>query len=204
MSTWVTAFISETDTKSTLGGLQAHTTYKIEVNDFGRVSSVERRYDDFNNLHGELVRICGEANLPPMPKKQIFGSLDSSTVEQRKPQLEKIVQAMLKQQEALLERQNLLWNFLEVPLAAVACTRFLIIEGDKKLPYLKQLQKLANEPKYANDRYRLGYQDVVIEEQFDCNPWQSIFFQFFLFSALLCANYYVICMKDETNDDGGA
>jgi len=159
----VTAHISSTDTKSTLGGLQAHTTYRIEISDFGRSLTVDRRYDDFNNLHCELIRICGESNLPPMPKKQFFGSLDSDTVEKRKPQLGLILQTMLKFPEALIEKQNLLWNFLELPVASIACTRFLQAQGDLKVPYLKQLVKIATEDKYVEDRYRLYYPIVMKE-----------------------------------------
>jgi len=160
----VTAHIASTDTKSSLGGLQSHTTYKIAICDFGRNLFVERRYDDFNNLHCELLRICGESNLPPMPKKQFFGSLDIDTVEKRKPQLGLIIQTMLKCPEALIEKQNLLWNFLDLPLASVACTRFLQASNhEQKLAYLKQLVKIATEEKYVEDRYRLYYPAVMKE-----------------------------------------
>lgn len=32
--------------------LNKHTCYIIKVNDFGREYELERRYDDFSNLHG--------------------------------------------------------------------------------------------------------------------------------------------------------
>eukprot|EP00397_Hematodinium_sp_SG-2012_P012612 GEMP01012787.1.p1 GENE.GEMP01012787.1~~GEMP01012787.1.p1 ORF type:complete len:789 (+),score=161.17 GEMP01012787.1:182-2548(+) len=159
----VAARISATEVKHTLGGLQTHTTYKIEVIDFGHSVIVERRYDDFNNLHSELARICGESNLPEMPKKLFFGSMDAETVEKRRPQLELLIQWMLKSSEALLERQNLLWNFLDLPLGAICCVRFLQVEPGMRGAYVRQLVKIVSDDKFAADRYRIAYPAVMRE-----------------------------------------
>lgn len=83
LSTVVTAEIVRTDVKSTMVG--THTVYVIKVNDFDKTKEVERRFDDFNNLHQELSRICGADALSPLPEKGWFKSTDAETVAVRKP-----------------------------------------------------------------------------------------------------------------------
>jgi len=51
---------------------------------------------------------------------------------------------------------------------------------------------------HSNLNYLL--EPKTLREQFDCNPWGAILFQFTLFSAVLLANYYLIKMKFEDDE----
>eukprot|EP00392_Amoebophrya_sp_AT5.2_P010981 g11056.t1 len=120
----VSASIVRAETKS--GLLQSHTTYVIKVNDFGREFEVERRFTDFETLHSDLSRICGTDALPKLPERGWGTSTDPNTVEERKPKLNLVIQACLANKEALFEKSNILWNFLDLSLPAIFCTRAIL------------------------------------------------------------------------------
>lgn len=63
------------------------TFFVPRVNDFGREYELERRYEEFSNLHADLSRICGPDALAPLPEKKMWMSTDQATVEERKPKL---------------------------------------------------------------------------------------------------------------------
>ncbi|CAD7941127.1 unnamed protein product [Amoebophrya sp. A120] len=120
----ISASIVRAETKS--GLLQSHTTYVIKVNDFGREYEVERRFTDFETLHSDLSRICGTDALPRMPERGWGTSTDPNTVEERKPKLNVLLQACLANKEALFEKSNILWNFLDLTLPSIFCTRAIL------------------------------------------------------------------------------
>ena len=43
--------------KSSMGGLKSYTAYLVNVIDFGRAFTIERRFDDFQQLHLSVSEI---------------------------------------------------------------------------------------------------------------------------------------------------
>lgn len=153
----ITCTIPNTETKSGAGGLKSYTAYIINVNDFGRQYTVERRFDDFKNLHETLSKF--EPDCPPMPEKKFWGSADAQVVEERRPKFEKIIQHLVKSESCLFMDDGPIWKFLELSQPAMVATRFLFPKG--RLPNLKTLAKTLD-PKFQNDHaYRLFHEGIL-------------------------------------------
>lgn len=137
-------------------GLKSYTAYHVTVSDFGKTYSIERRFDDFQKLHMDLLSVDGQ--LPPLPEKRMFASTDAAVVAERRPAFERLLRYCLRSEEVACEQNQHLWKFLELPVAAMVVARYLF--KTRRLKYLPQCSKVL-EPKYEKDAYRLCHESVV-------------------------------------------
>lgn len=138
--------------------VQRFTTYVIEVSDFGRTHETHHRYGDFEALHKSIAVECPRVRLPPMPPKGLDGT-DAAVIRTRKVELETILLTMLRMPDVLMERQLLLWKFLDLANPAVVATRFVDVPSSRPST-CKSLAKLVD-PKYKDDIHRLGHNSVT-------------------------------------------
>ncbi|CAD7929005.1 unnamed protein product [Amoebophrya sp. A25] len=124
VSSVINAGIVRAETKT--GLLNSHTTYIIKVSDFGREFEIERRFTDFETLHSDLIRVCGSDALPKLPERGWGTSTNPNIVEERKPKLNMIIQSALANREALFEKSNILWTFLDLTLPSIFSVRGIL------------------------------------------------------------------------------
>lgn len=61
---------------------------KIVDNEATKDWILEKRFSELNQLHNNLiVSLGGEDNLPPFPKKKVFGNTEPDFITQRKREL---------------------------------------------------------------------------------------------------------------------
>ncbi len=60
-----------------------------------------------------------------------------------------------------LEKNLLIWKFLEFEVAGLSAARFVLGPTAVRENLFKSLPKLAQDPKYAADLFRLAHADVV-------------------------------------------
>lgn len=149
--------IPNTEEKSSMGGLKSYTAYLVNVIDFGRAFTIERRFDDFQQLHLSVSEI--DKNLPPMPEKKMFASTDESVVAERRPAFEKLLRYMLRTEEIACHKEQHVWKFLDLPLPAMVAARYLF--KSKRLQYLKQCGKLLDEKYIKEHAYRLCHDSIL-------------------------------------------
>eukprot|EP00929_Paragymnodinium_shiwhaense_P077143 TRINITY_DN39707_c0_g1_i1.p1 TRINITY_DN39707_c0_g1~~TRINITY_DN39707_c0_g1_i1.p1 ORF type:complete len:1008 (-),score=271.90 TRINITY_DN39707_c0_g1_i1:123-3146(-) len=158
--------IPTTEDKSSMGGLKSYTAYCIQVNDFGRTYVVERRFDDFCQLHANLVGL--DPGLPPLPEKKMFASTDASTVAERRPAFEKLLQHMLRSEDIAFESNAYFWKFIEMPDPGMVVARYLY--PSRRIRLLRkgkggepaQMAKIVLDPKYEKDHaYRVCHESVM-------------------------------------------
>lgn len=147
--------IPSTEEKSSM--LKSYTAYIVNVVDFGRAYTIEKRFDDFSKLHADVLEI--DKNLPPLPEKKMFASTDSSVVAERKPAFEKLLKYMLRSEEIAFDKAQHIWKFLELSLPAMVAARFLF--KSQRLNYVKQLGKLLDEKYKEEHAYRLCHESVL-------------------------------------------
>eukprot|EP01100_Stratorugosa_tubuloviscum_P015632 TRINITY_DN910_c1_g4_i1.p2 TRINITY_DN910_c1_g4~~TRINITY_DN910_c1_g4_i1.p2 ORF type:complete len:254 (-),score=105.26 TRINITY_DN910_c1_g4_i1:87-848(-) len=111
-----------------------YTSYKIQVLSNSReLIAVSRRYSDFRALRKQLQEFLPEnVKKLKLPKKQVFGRMDSKFIEARRLQLEVWLQAVLEFQDQIFkdEKQSLL-EFLGL-------VQIINIEPEKKKKEDKQ------------------------------------------------------------------
>eukprot|EP00435_Cladocopium_sp_Y103_P012649 s2843_g3.t1 len=146
--------ITATEERSSM--LKSWSVYLLEVNDFGRKFILEKRFDDFNQLHADLKEI--EPGMPPLPEKKFMASTDASVVAERKPAFEKILRYLLRSDAVVHEKGQTLFKFLELPTAAVVAFRYLF--KTQRISSARQCGKLTD-PKLEKEAYRLGHPAVV-------------------------------------------
>lgn len=93
-----------------------YTVYVVNVVDQfnGRDFNIFRRFSDFDDLHAKLKKKLG-ANVPLLPKKQIFSSMSAKVMENRKIGLGSFLQ-QLAMRDGLLDSDPDLRAFLELDL----------------------------------------------------------------------------------------
>lgn len=137
--------------------IKSFTVYIVHVSDFGRSYQIERRFDDFAKLHAELVDTDG--GIPPIPEKKMWASTDAQTVAERRPAFEKILRYMLRSEECVMEKGQIVWKFLEMPPPAVVAARYMF--KSNRLSYARQCGRLLD-PKYEKEHaYRLAHESLV-------------------------------------------
>lgn len=137
--------------------LKSWSVYMVEVSDFGRKFTVEKRFDDFDRLHADLREL--EPNMPPLPEKKFLQSTDTSVVAERKPAFERILRHLLRSEVAVHEKQQTVFKFLELPTPAIVAFRYLF--KMQRLANARQCGKLTD-PKYEKDHsYRLTHPAIV-------------------------------------------
>ncbi|CAE7255927.1 unnamed protein product [Symbiodinium natans] len=147
--------INTTEERSSM--LKSWSVYMVEVNDFGRKFTVEKRFDDFDRLHADLREM--DAGMPPLPEKKFMQSTDASVVAERKPAFERILRHLLRSEAAVHEKQQTIFKFLELPTPAVVAFRYLF--KTQRLASARQCGKLTD-PKWEKDHaYRLTHPAVV-------------------------------------------
>mmetsp|Transcript_94921 Transcript_94921/g.207588 ORF Transcript_94921/g.207588 Transcript_94921/m.207588 type:complete len:1000 (+) Transcript_94921:35-3034(+) len=145
------------NTEERTGFVKAFTVYIIHISDFGRNYQVERRFDDFAKLHGELSEV--DPGLPPIPEKKMWASTDASTVAERRPAFERILRYMLASEAVMFEKGQALWKFLEIPPPGMVAARYAF--GAQRLSYARQCGKLLD-PKYEKEHaYRLAHDSII-------------------------------------------
>mmetsp|Transcript_82615 Transcript_82615/g.130161 ORF Transcript_82615/g.130161 Transcript_82615/m.130161 type:complete len:944 (+) Transcript_82615:147-2978(+) len=147
--------IPSTEEKSSM--LKSYTAYIVNVVDFGRSYTIERRFDDFSKLHAEVSEI--DKNLPPMPEKKMWSSTDSSIVAERRPAFEKLLKYMLRTEEIAFEKGQIVWKFLELPTPAMVAARYLF--KSQRLSYAKQCGKLLDDKYREEHAYRLFHESIL-------------------------------------------
>ncbi|CAE7804645.1 unnamed protein product, partial [Symbiodinium necroappetens] len=147
--------ITTTEERSSM--LKSWSVYMVEVSDFGRKFTVEKRFDDFDRLHADLREL--EPNMPPLPEKKFLQSTDASVVAERKPAFERILRHLLRSEVAVHEKQQTVFKFLELPTPAIVAFRYLF--KMQRLANARQCGKLTD-PKYEKDHsYRLTHPAIV-------------------------------------------
>jgi hypothetical protein len=141
--------------------VKSYTAYIINVNDFGRTYTIERRFDDFQKLHAEVSEI--DKNLPSLPEKKMFASTDASVVAERRPAFEKLLRYMLRSEELACDtagtKQQHVWKFLELSLPAMVAARYLF--RSQRIAYLKQCGKLLDDKYIKEHAYRLCHDSIL-------------------------------------------
>eukprot|EP00439_Symbiodinium_sp_Y106_P031822 s1777_g3.t2 len=147
--------ITTTEERSSM--LKSWSVYMVEVNDFGRKFTVEKRFDDFDRLHADLREL--EPNMPSLPEKKFLQSTDASVVAERKPAFERILRHLLRSEVAVHEKQQTIFKFLELPTPAIVAFRYLF--KMQRLANARQCGKLTH-PKYEKDHsYRLTHPAII-------------------------------------------
>ncbi|CAK9034408.1 PX domain-containing protein [Durusdinium trenchii] len=146
--------ITSTEERSSM--LKSWSVYLLEVDDFGRKFTLEKRFDDFNQLHSDLREV--EPGMPPLPEKKFMASTDASVVAERKPAFERILRYLLRSEVAVHEKAQTLFKFLELPPAAVVAFRYLF--KTQRVAFARQCGKLTD-PKWEKDSYRLSHPAVL-------------------------------------------
>lgn len=147
--------IPTTEERSSM--LKSFTVYIVQVEDFGRSYQIERRFDDFAKLHGELVLV--DTGVPSLPEKKMWSSTDASTVAERRPAFEKLLRYCLRSEPVVFDKDQALWKFLELPAPGVVAARYL--HKTRQLTLISQIRKLMD-PKYEKEHaYRLGHASVI-------------------------------------------
>eukprot|EP00913_Durusdinium_trenchii_P025686 g24107.t1 len=136
--------ITSTEERSSM--LKSWSVYLLEVDDFGRKFTLEKRFDDFNQLHSDLREV--EPGMPPLPEKKFMASTDASVVAERKPAFERILRYLLRSEVAVHEKAQTLFKFLELPPAAVVAFRYLF--KTQRVAFARQCGKLTD-PKWEKD-----------------------------------------------------
>ncbi|CAJ1347178.1 unnamed protein product [Effrenium voratum] len=147
--------ITGTEERSSM--LKSWCVYMLEVNDFGRKSVLEKRFDDFSLLHADMKEI--DADTPPLPEKKFMASTDASVVAERRPAFERILKHLLKSEAAVMEKSQTVFKFLELPTPAVVAFRYLF-QYDR-ISCARQCGKLTD-PKWEKEHaYRLAHPVMV-------------------------------------------
>jgi len=150
--------IPRTEEKS--GYVTAYTAYCIQVVDFGRPYTVEKRFDDFNKLYADLTGLVDDGSLPALPEKKMFSSTNAEVVAERKPQLEKLLKYALRREEIVFDTGHCIAKFLEIPVGAMVCLRYLMSKG-KKHSYTRQCWKLLEKQFLKEHAWRICHESVV-------------------------------------------
>ncbi|CAJ1419194.1 unnamed protein product [Effrenium voratum] len=147
--------ITGTEERSSM--LKSWCVYMLEVNDFGRKSVLEKRFDDFSLLHADMKEI--DADTPPLPEKKFMASTDASVVAERRPAFERILKHLLKSEAAVMEKSQTVFKFLELPTPAVVAFRYLFQHD--RISCARQCGKLTD-PKWEKEHaYRLAHPVMV-------------------------------------------
>lgn len=153
----ITISISRTEERSGMGGLRSYTAYCVEVSDFGKNYVVERRFDDFQKLHADLLPL--DPTLPALPEKKMFASTDASVVAERKPAFERLLRHMLKNEEIACESGHHLWKFIEFPAPGVPAVRYLF--KNRRANYILACRKLLAPDRHAEHAYRVCHDTII-------------------------------------------
>lgn len=128
------------------------------MNDFGRQSEINHRFDDFAKLHESLSSIPS-VSLPPLPPKNMFGGNDPKVVEERRPMLEKLMRECLGNEKVLTcDANDMIYKFLEIPHEGMLVVRFLCPSTRKE--YLLKLPELI-QGEASRENYRLFTEPVM-------------------------------------------
>ncbi|KIY47029.1 syntaxin [Fistulina hepatica ATCC 64428] len=96
-----------------------HTAYQIEVQTNLPSWTIWRRYSEFDDLHGDLVRMTGSAPPVELPPKQKFSLLrsrsDPALLEERKSGLELYLRAIVSSKEGKWRECPAFQQFLGIP-----------------------------------------------------------------------------------------
>lgn len=149
--------IPTTEEKASMGGLKSYTAYCVQVSDFGKTFTIERRFDDFQKLHCDLAAV--DPGLPALPEKKMFASTDAAVVAERKPAFERLLRYLMKSEEAVFDTGQALWKFLELPATAMVAVRYL--HKSKRLSYVKQCGKLLDSKYEKEHAYRLCHESLL-------------------------------------------
>jgi len=149
--------IPNTEEKSSMGGLKSYTAYCVNISDFGRQYTIERRFDDFQKLHADLTAV--DRSLPALPEKKMFSSTDAATVAERKPAFEKLLRYMLRSEDVVFEPGMLVWKFLDLSTPAMVAARYLF--KSRRLSYVKQTGKLLDQKYLEEHSYRLCHESIL-------------------------------------------
>jgi len=149
--------IPTTAEKSAYGGLKAYTAYCIEINDFGKELTIERRFDDFKSLHTELITI--DSTIPPLPEKKWGASTDAATVNERRPAFEKLLRHCLQSDIVVFDSNQHIWKFLELPPPAIVAARY--VHKKRAAEFARQISKLLKEEYVKDQGYRLCHPSIV-------------------------------------------
>jgi len=147
--------IPSTEERSSM--LKSFTVYIVKVEDFGRSYQIERRFDDFAKLHGELLPV--DSDVPSLPEKKMWSSTDASTVAERRPAFEKLLRYCLRSESIVFDKDQALWKFLELPSPGVVAARYLY--KTRQLTYISQIRKLMDSKYEKEHAYRLGHASVI-------------------------------------------
>lgn len=137
--------------------LKSYTAYIVTVNDFGNNYTLERRFDDFQKLHADVLPI--DKNLPPLPEKRMFASTDASVVAERRPAFEKLLRYMLKSEEIAFDKGQHIWKFLDLSNPAMVAARYVF--KTRRLTYLKQCAKLLDDKYREEHAFRLCHESIL-------------------------------------------
>lgn len=147
--------IQNTEERSSM--LKSFTVYIVEISDFGRKYSIERRFDDFSKLHADLIEV--DPNMPPIPEKKMWASTDAAVVAERKPAFERLLRHLLRSEHTVMEKFQTVFKFLELSAPAVVAFRYLF--KAQRLNNARQCGRLTD-PKYEKDHaYRLAHPSIV-------------------------------------------
>lgn len=128
------------------------------MNDFGRQSEINHRFDDFAKLHESLSSIPS-VSLPPLPPKNMFGGNDPKVVEERRPMLEKLMRECLGNEKVLTcDANDMIYKFLEIPHEGMLVVKFLCPSTRKE--YLLKLPELI-QGEASRENYRLFTEPVM-------------------------------------------
>ncbi|GAM23362.1 hypothetical protein SAMD00019534_065370 [Acytostelium subglobosum LB1] len=103
--------IKKTESKK-LPGKKPFTVYIIDIvnEGTGEVSSLSKRYSDFDHLHKKLKKKFPDTGIRDLPKKHLLNNLGTNTVESRRVMLEVFLQDLF--QKELLKNSELLLKFI--------------------------------------------------------------------------------------------
>lgn len=124
--------------------LQQRTYYVVETTAFGMPSLVRRTFEDFESLHGALAHKVKFALLP-LPRGRSFFNEHPRAAEERRAELERLLQRLLTISELLCSEDGRLLRFLDVQRVAVAASRFVIAPPGGKGDWLQLLHKTTAE-----------------------------------------------------------
>lgn len=117
---------------------QLYTVYRIEVYHDGCWNRIEKRYNDFYQLHKEMKKICPTPKFPP---KKMMRNLSNTVIEERRSQLENYLQQLIRNESTqpnifqflslsqVETKSNSQWNQIR-PLSMIAFSNDLLNSPD--------------------------------------------------------------------------
>lgn len=94
-------------------GASSYVSYDVVSSQGDLVSSVERRFSDFDWLHTQLTEKYKGLIIPPRPEKKVFGSTTEKFVEERRSQIENYLEILAS--HPIISHSQLLKCFLTTP-----------------------------------------------------------------------------------------